>query len=142
MADTISRTDSSVLEEQRALIRTLIEEKRASERRFESLSEASKPEDWVPSSMWPDDGLSAEIRTYLALVQKMVSDIDACCSRLDQTRHARIRHGVLNIHRDEIFEYIDNFSRGDPVAELLRGTYDNLRRHNPNGYAPSFPFPA
>ncbi|KAB8069368.1 hypothetical protein BDV29DRAFT_182867 [Aspergillus leporis] len=119
-----SRAESNIHNEQRALIQTLAEERRATDEQPSSatlemtsatlLANPSMPSD---DDLSPVDVLSAELEAYFSLVQRLISEIDACQSDLEQTQHCRIRNGVLKIHSEEIDQA--EISHGQEVACFL-----------------------
>ena len=48
---------------------------------------------------------STELKEYSLLIQSMLDGIDSCRSKLKETRHSRIKNGVLNIHSGEIMRF-------------------------------------
>ncbi|KAB8262538.1 hypothetical protein BDV32DRAFT_120266 [Aspergillus pseudonomiae] len=116
-----SRAESSVLEEQRELIRTLVGEKKTYEAQFERLSKAlesakvtdNQPnESQLPASLTMtfacDDApltnelLSSELREYDALVKKVLSEIDAYQSRIEYDQYRRMIDDILQCYYSEI----------------------------------------
>ncbi|KAJ9206016.1 hypothetical protein DTO164E3_1269 [Paecilomyces variotii] len=106
----------TLLEEQRALLESLLEEKRSNERGpdqfvFIGLSQVISPEsasskihsqnDGDPNSMDGPD----EVRQYNVLIKRMLQEIELCKSKLESSRHSRIKDGVLNIHSGEIVRF-------------------------------------
>lgn len=47
----------------------------------------------------------AELDEYNVLIQKMLCEVDFCKSKLEHSRHSRIRKGVLSIHDSEIIRF-------------------------------------
>ncbi|KAJ5250879.1 hypothetical protein N7489_001289 [Penicillium chrysogenum] len=107
------RKVKSTLIDQRNLIQTLLEEKKANTSKFDQLSRSIQT-----FSICDDDGsrqessrsfdtenqlppLSMELRRYHTLVQKLLYEIDACQDSLEESRHLRIRNGVVNVHTTE-----------------------------------------
>ena len=107
------RKVKSTLIDQRNLIHTLLEEKKANTSKFDQLSRSIQA-----FSICDDDGsrqessrsfdtenqlppLSMELRRYHTLVQKLLYEIDACQDSLEESRHLRIRNGVVNVHTTE-----------------------------------------
>ena len=124
----VSRTDTSVLEEQRLLIQTLIEEKKVNERHFESLSktpEATKIDHCAPlvTPVMPADPLSAELQAYCSMIQNVISQIDDCQTSLDQAQHTRIREGIWKIHQDELIQCFT--THGGEAAKLVQERLGN-----------------
>ncbi|GFF51665.1 polyamine oxidase [Aspergillus lentulus] len=111
-----SRAESSVLKEQRGLIQVLVEEKKASEARFDQLvkalesvdvnSHGSAGQDTLPpyESLAQEDALR-ELRTYHQLVKQLLQEVDACRSGIERSRHLRIRNGVVKLHAAEVEEF-------------------------------------
>ncbi|KAF7113938.1 hypothetical protein CNMCM5793_006121 [Aspergillus hiratsukae] len=118
-----SRAESSVLQEQRELIRVLVEEKNASERRLDQLrrsdelvkalesldtnhSGGSAAQDTLPpyEPLAQDDALR-ELRTYHQLVKRLLQEVDACKSGIERSRYSRIRNGVVRVHAGEVEKF-------------------------------------
>ncbi|KAJ6184958.1 hypothetical protein N7519_006259 [Penicillium mononematosum] len=107
------RKVKSTLIEQRNVIHTLLEEKKVNTSKFDQLSssiqtfsicdvdgsrqESSRSLD-TEKQLPP---LSMELRKYHTLVQKLLYEIDACKYSLEESRHLRIRNGVVNVHTTE-----------------------------------------
>ncbi|KAJ9402585.1 hypothetical protein DTO282F9_781 [Paecilomyces variotii] len=106
----------TLLQEQRGLLESLLEEKRSDERgpdqfAFVGLSQVTGPEsssskihaqnDGDPNSIDGPD----ELKQYNFLIQRMLQEIDLCKSKLESSRHTRIKDGVLNIHSGEIVRF-------------------------------------
>lgn len=47
----------------------------------------------------------SELDEYNILIRKMLYEIDLCKSKLENSRHSRIRKGVLSIHDGEIIRF-------------------------------------
>ncbi|RHZ59815.1 uncharacterized protein CDV56_107646 [Aspergillus thermomutatus] len=111
-----SRAESSVLQEQRGLIQVLVEEKEASERRFDQLVKALGSVD-INSSRGPavQDTLppyetlvqdpGRDLRTYIRLVKRLLHEVDACMSGFEWSRYSRIRNGVVRVHAAEVEQF-------------------------------------
>ncbi|RHZ73315.1 hypothetical protein CDV55_105621 [Aspergillus turcosus] len=120
-----SRAESSVLQEQRDLIRVLVEEKKASERRLDQLrrsdelvkaldsldvdanhSKGLAVQDTLPpyQSLAQEDVLR-ELRTYHQLVKRLLQEVDACKSGIERSRYSRIRNGVVRVHAAEVEKF-------------------------------------
>lgn len=54
-----------------------------------------------------------ELKEYHILMQNMLHEIDSCRNKLEQTRHSRIKDGVLNIHSGEIMRFKSEY--GDSI---------------------------
>jgi hypothetical protein len=52
-----------------------------------------------------DSDEPAECEEYNLLIQKMLQEIGRCKDKLDESRHTRIKTGVLNIHSGEIMRF-------------------------------------
>jgi hypothetical protein len=123
-----SRAESSVLKEQRGLIQVLVEEKKASEARFDQLvkalesvdvnSHGSTGQDTLPpyESLAQEDALR-ELRTYHQLVKRLLQEVDACRSGIERSRYSRFRNGVVKVHAAEV----EGFRRahGEIVTRLF-----------------------
>ena len=46
-----------------------------------------------------------ELKEYNILIQGMLDVLESCRSKLEKTRHSRIKDGVLNIHSGEIMRF-------------------------------------
>lgn len=46
-----------------------------------------------------------ELEKYNILIQSMLREIESCRSKLEKTRHSRIKDGVLNIHSGEMMRF-------------------------------------
>lgn len=46
-----------------------------------------------------------EVQDYNSLIKAMLREIDGCKSKLEKSRHSRIRDGVLTVHSTEIFHF-------------------------------------
>ncbi|OQE26932.1 hypothetical protein PENFLA_c006G08282 [Penicillium flavigenum] len=107
------RKVKSTLIDQRNIIHTLLEEKKAHTSKFNQLSSSIQA-----FSICDDDRsrqessrsldtekqlppLSMELRKYHTLVQRLLYEIDACQYSLEESRHLRIRNGVVNVHTTE-----------------------------------------
>ncbi|KAJ9250274.1 hypothetical protein DTO207G8_6199 [Paecilomyces variotii] len=106
----------TLLEEQRALLESLLEEKRSNERgpdqfAFIGLSQVTGPGSTISTFHAQSDGESNtidepdELKQYNILIRKMLQEIDLCKSKLESNRHSRIKDGVLNIHSGEIVRF-------------------------------------
>ncbi|PKX95957.1 uncharacterized protein P174DRAFT_405109 [Aspergillus novofumigatus IBT 16806] len=123
-----SRAESSVLKEQRGLIQVLAEEKKASEARFDQLVKAlgsadinhhgSAGQDTLPpyESLAQEDALR-ELRTYHQLIKRLLQEVDACRTGIEQSRYSRFRNGVVKVHAAEV----EGFRRahGEIVTRLF-----------------------
>lgn len=107
----------NLLEEQRGLIETLLEEDR---QKSDPTSPQANSEEQVSdrprrstnstgaqiraprASM---DNEPAELKEYNILIHSMLQAIDLCKSKLEENRHLRIKNGVLNIHSGEIMRF-------------------------------------
>ncbi|KAE8379819.1 hypothetical protein BDV26DRAFT_290977 [Aspergillus bertholletiae] len=116
-----SRETSSMLEEQYALLQMLVQEKQANERRLSPEDDDMRLDD-APS---PQNMLSAELKTYYSLVQKVLSEIDASKFNLERGQHHRVKRGVLKIHEEEI-DYAGRMF-GSEVSQILsQATFENV----------------
>lgn len=136
-----SRSESSVLEEQRELIQTLMEEKRLNDKRFRQLTES------LESSSFSDDetlagdrepptgsssiniqsrpsGTSIELSKYCKLIAKMLSDIDNCKADLDSARHDRMATGILDMHAVESRHF--ELSHGPKTVRWIKNRVSSL----------------
>ncbi|GFG25084.1 polyamine oxidase [Aspergillus udagawae] len=130
-----SRAESSVLQEQKGLIKVLVEEKKASEARLEELrrfdqlvkdlgsadinhSQGSAGQEALPpyESLAQEDALR-ELRTYHQLVKRLLQEVDASRSGIERSRYLRFRNGVVKAHAAEV----EGFRRahGEIVTRLF-----------------------
>ncbi|KAK6811721.1 hypothetical protein RU639_012575 [Aspergillus parasiticus] len=138
-----SRAELSVLEEQRELISTLVEEKKTNETQFERLTKAlesakitvnrvnePQPVTCLTTTFVCNDAplandlLSSELREYYALVEKVLSEIDASQSRLEYDQYRRMRDDILQYYCSEI-SYCEAL-HGQRVAQWFREQYSTL----------------
>ncbi|KAH1484994.1 hypothetical protein KXV81_003680 [Aspergillus fumigatus] len=123
-----SRAESSVLKEQRGLIQVLVEEKKASEARFDQLVKALEsadinhhgsggPDTLPPYEFLAQEDALRELRTYHQLVKRLLHEVDACRSGIERSRYARFRNGVVKVHAAEV----EGFRRahGEIVTRLF-----------------------
>lgn len=59
----------------------------------------------VVASGHTSDNQPIEIKEYNNLIRDMLHKIDLCKTKLDENRHSRVKHGVLNIHSGEILRF-------------------------------------
>lgn len=136
--DNSSRLDSKILQEQRELIQTLMNEKRSTDERFRELKktlEVSKTIDDYSSQPRPRDLESStislatigaslpvpprdDLEEYFNLITKILSDIDTCKSDLDSARYRRISGSAWDIHSAEI-RHIET-THGRSASEWLQ----------------------
>jgi hypothetical protein len=72
-----------------------------------------QPSDWPrynnKARMGSDEAVdnidSAEFKEYNILIESMLRKIDSCKAKLEDSRHLRIKNGVLNIHSGEIVRF-------------------------------------
>ena len=124
-----SRAESSALSEQHTLIQELLEKERSNENQSRSSTQvlaATQTENNIPL----DDIFSsskehpAELRIYCSLVQRIISQIDACQSGLEQAQYSRVRNGILRIHSREIIQ--SEIKHGPWVAQILKERFAHL----------------
>lgn len=123
-----------MLQEQRILIESLLEEKKNSQKQAQSrnigvpekvplkhdlrsksgdnlsfnqtLFQQSQTSDTLKRE--DEDGCEDElddVKEYKSLIRSMLREIDACKLKLESNRHSRIKNGVLNIHSGEIVQF-------------------------------------
>ncbi|GIK06348.1 hypothetical protein Aspvir_001996 [Aspergillus viridinutans] len=115
-----SRAESSVLQEQKGLIKVLVEEKKATEARLEELrrfdqlvkdlqsadinnSQGSAGQEALPPyESLEQEGALRELRTYHQLVKRLLQEVDACRSGIERSRYSRFRNGVVKVHAAEV----------------------------------------
>jgi hypothetical protein len=121
-----SRAESTALEDQRILMQKLVEKKKADENQSEYLQqvlEATK--DMLPDDIFPSgQGTADELLIYCSLIQRIISQIDACQSSLGQARYSRIQNGIFRLHSDEVVQ--SELTHGPRVAQFLKGRFSNL----------------
>lgn len=107
-----------MLHEQRNLIDILLREKKSdqvmttnlnSTECFTSIPQPTTPAFSVqtPYQSQPLAPIPAnkEVQDYNSLIRAMLREIDGCKSKLEKSRHSRIRDGVLNVHSSEIVHF-------------------------------------
>lgn len=124
---------TSIFQEQRALIETLLQEKEENARES-SLSEASSLSEHnqrqevlgskIENPPKPNPRQTkefAEVEEYNMLIRRMLREIDFCKSKLEDSRHSRIRKGVLSIHDSETvrFQLTHGYSVLDHIDKSL-----------------------
>lgn len=117
------RKAKSTLLDQRDLIQTLLEERRASDDKCKYLSKSLLS---VGTTYHEEDkfnhessrsarseqqlaSLPRELKEYYNLIRKLLCDIDACQYSLEQSRHLRIRNGIVNVHSAEAVLFRDTY---------------------------------
>ncbi|GIJ90048.1 hypothetical protein Asppvi_008997 [Aspergillus pseudoviridinutans] len=129
------RAELSVRQEQKDLIKVLVEEKKASEarlaelRRFDQLvkdiesadinsSQGSAGQEALPpyESLAQEDALR-ELRTYHRLVKRLLQEVDACRSGIERSRYSRFRNGVVKVHAAEVEAF--RRAHGEIVTRLF-----------------------
>lgn len=120
----VSRAELGALGEQRALIQELVEQ-----RLTERQSAAPVTSHTAGNTQLDSDGISAnafpvELNTYCSLIQRIISDLNACQSGLEQAQHTRIRNGIVKIHSEEIDQ--SEIRHGHRVAQTLRDRLASL----------------
>lgn len=58
-----------------------------------------------PAQGATQDNEPPELREYNILIKSMLREIESCRSKLEKTRHSRIKDGVLNIHSGEMMRF-------------------------------------
>jgi hypothetical protein len=104
--------NTSILQEQRALIEILLQEKQ--ENGGEPfLPKHNQDQRVLKSRMTKNPSKEntrqsnefAELDDYNGLIRNMLHEIDFCKSKLENSRHSTIRKGVLSIHDGEIIRF-------------------------------------
>ncbi|KAK2768674.1 hypothetical protein FQN54_000530 [Arachnomyces sp. PD_36] len=117
-----SRAESRTLTDQRDLIKELVEKKKADESKIESLKDlfakSLNTQNAPQDDKLPLAPVSEKLQMYCSLVQRIISQIDACQSSLEQTQYFRVRNGILQIHQAEISQ--SEITDGHEVAQFLR----------------------
>lgn len=133
-----SRLDSKILQDQRDLIQTLMDEKRSTDKRFRGLTKTlqiSKTIDDHSSQPRPRDLDSStisfaaidaslpvpprdDLEKYFNLITKILSDIDACKLDLESSRYHRISDSAWAIHSAEIGHF--ETTHGRSATEWLQ----------------------
>lgn len=118
--------DKASLGDQQGLIAALMEDKRASDAKFQQLTKSiegfsldtaastdrSMPQDrsmpidksiqvLAAQEPGPTNKVDNELDKYYGLVCKLLQEIDVCQEFLEKTRHSRMRNGVLSLHSTE-----------------------------------------
>ncbi|KAL1846518.1 hypothetical protein Plec18170_009097 [Paecilomyces lecythidis] len=133
-----SNAGSAILQQQRELIDTLMEEKRANDEKFNQLRQAVQTagtgmytlpmlefnkslSDETPSTPSQLEQFPQEVRQYYLLIKALFTHVDAYTSTIEQWQHQRIRDGVARINSGEV-SYLAN-RHGLIVYELFKGPY-------------------
>lgn len=136
-----SRSESNVLQEQRELIQTLIEEKRLNDKRFRQLTESLESSSFSNDEILQGNrespigstsihiqagrsGNSTELSKYCKLIVRMLSDVDKCKSDLKSDRHSRIATGILDLHEVEARHF--EFSHGPNTVRWIKNCVSSL----------------
>lgn len=113
-----------MLHEQRNLIEILLKEKTQaktgvptttliSTEQFTSQPRRTEPaishQDKSQSFLVGPRPANQEVQDYNSLIKAMLREIDGCKSKLEQSRHLRIRSGVLDIYSGEIVHFQRNY---------------------------------
>ncbi|KAL4896813.1 hypothetical protein BDV59DRAFT_199158 [Aspergillus ambiguus] len=120
-----SRAESAVLQDQRALIQALVEQKKVYDQQFDKLNDAiisgkvgssfhtstSSPDPMFSGNAADLGAIPEEIRRYYALVQELLRQVDQCKSDLGERRHLRIRNGLVNVHSAELVRFELDYGR-------------------------------
>ncbi|KAJ5387254.1 hypothetical protein N7509_009795 [Penicillium cosmopolitanum] len=115
------RSVPALLQEQRDLIESLLDEKREDNEKQTSFT--------VSAGIETNKNISsAEWTAYNGLIRKMLHEIDFCKCRLDNSRHFRIRDGILNIHSGEIMRF--HASENIPITFDQALFAQNARKNN------------
>ncbi|KAJ5380476.1 uncharacterized protein N7496_002904 [Penicillium cataractarum] len=72
-----------------------------------SLSQTAEPA--ISSQKNSSNPANQEVQDYNSLIKAMLREIDGCKSKLEKSRHSRIRDGVLNVHSTEIVHFQRNY---------------------------------
>ncbi|KXG47366.1 uncharacterized protein PGRI_012360 [Penicillium griseofulvum] len=83
---------------------------------------------------------SAELKEYNILIESMLRKVDLCKSKLEDSRHLRIKNGVLNIHSGEIVR--SQLEHGpsihiDPLLFAEQKTEKSISKRTPAVYSSS-----
>ncbi|KAJ5542563.1 hypothetical protein N7535_004985 [Penicillium sp. DV-2018c] len=122
-AAKVRNHNSPNLQDQRALIEALLQEKQLGnyENRpppeYDQVQHMPKPElpsETSPAASWQESGF-AEVDEYNNLIHKMLHEIDRCKLKLERSRSSRMRKGVLSIHRDEVIRF--QLTHGHSILE-------------------------
>lgn len=122
MVDRLELSSNKVpamLSEQRTLLESLLAEKRqqdgvSSTAIHQIRTAATYNTSWIQQKSaqsgpdrapGPNDSKSTELEEYNTLMRTIFRKIDDCKSKLENTRHSRIRNGVLNIHSSEVLRF-------------------------------------
>ncbi|KAE8144572.1 hypothetical protein BDV25DRAFT_166527 [Aspergillus avenaceus] len=106
-----SRSESTLLQEQRDLVQTLIDEKRMNEQRFHDLSRALESAKSLPTVQFqvlnipgPDttaDKLPDDLKQYYLLMKQILTEVENWKPVLEIYRYSRLRAAILNFHSVE-----------------------------------------
>ncbi|KAL1876106.1 hypothetical protein Plec18167_005367 [Paecilomyces lecythidis] len=133
-----SNAGSAILQQQRELIDTLMEEKRANDEKFNQLRQTVQTtgtgmytlpmlefnkslSDETPSTPSQLEQYPHEVRQYYLLIKALFTHVDAYTSTIEQWQHQRIRDGVARINLGEV-SYLAN-RHGLIVYDLFKGSY-------------------
>jgi hypothetical protein len=107
-----------------------------------------QPSDWPrynnKARMGSDEAVdnidSAEFKEYNILIESMLRKIDSCKAKLEDSRHLRIKNGVLNIHSGEIVRF--QLEHGpsihiDPLLFAEQKTEKSIPKRTPAVYSSS-----
>ncbi|CAG8903688.1 unnamed protein product [Penicillium egyptiacum] len=153
-AGQLRRTNmKSTMANQRGLIQTLLEEKIANDAKFNNLRQSiqavSMPKDdnsFQPSitalSIDPQPTpLWNEVGEYYNLVRGLLCQIDAYQDILEQSRHLRIRNGVINVHSAEsvLFQHIHGQAANqlfdDPIFRFRDASFPTSPQFSQSSHA-------
>ncbi|KAJ5567563.1 hypothetical protein N7535_006869 [Penicillium sp. DV-2018c] len=137
----------STLVDQRGLIQTLIEERRANDDKLNHLSKSllsagtNEDDSYHESSRSASSGqrlasLPRQLEEYYNLIWKLLCDIDSYQCSLEQSRHLRIRNGVVNVHSAEAVLFRDIY--GHAAQQLFDDPFFKFKDPwlPPNGIGP------
>ncbi|OQD96496.1 hypothetical protein PENVUL_c090G08929 [Penicillium vulpinum] len=140
MLNVLMRGAKAPLTDQQNLIQRLLEEKKEKDTTFHQLS---RPASTVvlkvdeplqgttralsiePQPPLPPDPSLTEVKEYLTLVRRLLSEIDACHHSLEKSRVLRIRNGVANVHSMEVSLF--QHTHGHSATRDLHDPFFNFR---------------
>lgn len=130
-----SNAGTAILQQQREMIDTLMEEKKANDEKFSQLCQAVQTaatsmyflptletngprSDETPSELLQ---FPKEVQEYYLLVKTLFAHVDAYQSTIEQWQHRRIRDGVARINSGEVSYLAGRY--GNSVYDLFSGPY-------------------
>ncbi|GAD97034.1 hypothetical protein NFIA_049990 [Paecilomyces variotii No. 5] len=142
-----SKVGTAILQQQREMIDTLIEEKRADDEKFNQLQQTVQTAEIgmfvLPNVSMSDETLPQleqfppDVRQYYCLAKTMFAHIDSYKTTIGPWQHRRIRDGMARINSEEVSYLASRY--GQRVHELFSGQHFQLS--NPNTFHDTPPRP-